>query len=56
MLDDVTTPRPAAVSAATFSLYVVVEVRPVSWYRSVELDSARSSRLDCTPDTSHHSV
>lgn len=32
MLADVTTPRPAAVSAATCRVYVVVEVRPVSWY------------------------
>lgn len=56
MVEDVTTPRPAAVSAATCSVYMVVEVRPVSWYCRVELDSERSSRLDSTPDTSHHNT
>lgn len=56
MVDEVTTPRPAAVSAATCSLYAVVEVRPVSWYCRVELDRERSSRLDSKPDTSHHSM
>lgn len=54
MVEGVTTPRPAAVSAATRSAYAVVEVRPVSWYCRVELDSERSSRLDSAPDTSHH--
>lgn len=56
MVEDVTAPCPAAVSAATCSVYVVVEVRLVSWYCRVELDSERSSRLDSTPDTSHHNM
>lgn len=56
MVEDVTTPRPAAVSAATCSVYAVVEVRPVSLCCRVELDSERSSRLDSMPDTSHHNT
>lgn len=43
MVEDVAVPRPAAVRAATCTLYTVVEVRPVSWYSRVELDSERSS-------------
>ena len=56
MVEDVTAPRPAAVSAANCSVYAVVEVRPVSWYCRVELDSERSSRLFSTPGTSHHNM
>lgn len=55
MVEEVTTPRPAAVRAATCNAYMVVVVRPVSWYCRVELDSERSSRLDSTPNTSHRS-
>lgn len=54
-VDEVTVPRPAAVSAATWMVYGVVEVRPLSWYCRVELDSRRSSRVVSTLDTSHHS-
>lgn len=56
MVEDVTTPCPAAVSAATCIVYTVVEVRPVSWYCRVELGKERSSRLDSTFGTSHHSM
>lgn len=56
MVEAVTTPRPAAVSAATCIVYAVVEVRPVSWYCRVELDKERSTRLDSTLETSHHSM
>lgn len=56
MVDDVTTPWPAAVTAATWIVYTVVEVRPVSWQRSVELDKERSSRLDLTLGISHHTM
>lgn len=56
MVEDVTTPCPAAVSAATWIVYLVVEFRPVSWYCRVELGKDRSTRLDSTPGTSHHNV
>lgn len=56
MVEDVTTPCPAAVTAATCIVYSVVEVSPVSWQRSVELDKERSSRLDFTLGISHHTV
>jgi len=56
MVEDVTTPLPAAVSAATCRVYTVVEVRPVSWYCRVELDKDRSSRLNSVLGTSHHSM